>query len=91
VSVDGIIDLDERWRELLDFERSWTSRLAKEAAVRRRFGVSGARYYHALNRLIDRPEALRYDPMLVRRLRRIRELRRDARFGRLDLRARQTG
>jgi hypothetical protein len=29
-----------------------------------------------LNRLIDRPEALAYDPMLVRRLRRLRDSRR---------------
>jgi hypothetical protein len=76
----------ERWQDLLDFERSWTARLSKEVAIRRRFGVSAARYYQALNRLIDRPEALRYDPMLVRRLRRLREVRRRTRFAaRLEL------
>jgi hypothetical protein len=83
--VEGTLDLPERWPEILDFERSWTSRLAKDAAVRRRFGLSAARYYHALNRVIDRPEALRYDPVLVRRLRRLRERRRGLRFGGLEL------
>ena len=79
----------DRWQDLLDFERSWTARPSKEAAVRRRFGVSAARYYQALNRLIDRPEALRYDPVVVRRLRRLREVRRSTRFARrIDLHVR---
>jgi hypothetical protein len=69
------------WRDLLDFERQWwKSPVPKEAAIRRRFGVSPARYHQALNRLIERPEALHYDPMLVRRLRRLREERRRKRF-----------
>jgi Protein of unknown function (DUF3263) len=69
------------WRDLLDFERQWwKSPVPKEAAIRRRFGVSPARYHLALNRLIERPEALHYDPMLVRRLRRLREERRRKRF-----------
>jgi hypothetical protein len=50
--------------------------------VRARFGLSPARYYQLLNRLIDRPEALEYDPMLVQRLRRLRESRRRKRFAR---------
>jgi hypothetical protein len=76
---------EERWREILDFERQWWQSLApKEAAVRQRFGISPARYHHLLNRLIEQPEALEYDPMLVRRLRRLREVRRRKRFaGRL--------
>ena len=56
---------------------SWTSsvvggssRCPKERAIRERFGFSAARYQQLLNRAIDRPEALAYDPMLVRRLRR---------------------
>lgn len=72
----------DRWEDLLDFERTRTAHPAGEAAIRRRFGVSAARYYQALNRLIDRPEALRYDPVLVRRLRRLREVRRRTRFAR---------
>jgi len=76
-------DVDERWQELLEFERDgWHGPGSKEAAVRERFGLSPARYYQALNRAIDRPEALRHDPMLVRRLRRLRETRRSKRFAR---------
>jgi hypothetical protein len=75
------ITFPDDWRDLLDFERQWwKSPVPKEAAIRRRFGVSPARYHQALNRLIERPEALHYDPMLVRRLRRLREERRRKRF-----------
>jgi hypothetical protein len=71
------------WQEILDFERDWwKGSLRKERAVRARFGLSPARYYQLLNRLIDRPEALEYDPMLVQRLRRLREARRRKRFAR---------
>ncbi|MCJ7832247.1 MAG: DUF3263 domain-containing protein [Actinobacteria bacterium] len=48
----------------------------KDRAIRQGLGMSSARYHQALNRLIERPEALRYDPMVVRRLRRLREARR---------------
>jgi hypothetical protein len=73
--------IDVAWQDLLDFERqAWGSAVAKHLAVRERFGVSPARYYQQLNRLIDRPEALQYDPMLVQRLRRLREIRRRTRF-----------
>ncbi|TMK85082.1 MAG: DUF3263 domain-containing protein [Actinobacteria bacterium] len=74
---------DERWQDILDFERSWwKGRVRKEPAVRARFGLSAARYHQLLNRLIDRPEALEYDPVLVQRLRRLRESRRRTRFAR---------
>jgi hypothetical protein len=74
---------DEGWRDILDFERSWRGPASgKDLAVRARFGLSAARYYQRLNQLIDRPEALAYDPMLVQRLRRLREARRRTRFAR---------
>ena len=84
----GAVALDERERALLDFEReAWKLRIPKERAIRERFDVSAARYHQQLNRLIDRPEALAHDPMLVRRLRRIRESRRRRRVaGRLGIR-----
>jgi hypothetical protein len=75
-------DATIRWQDILDFERSPEHSPSKVVAMRMRFGLSPARYYHLLNRLIDRPEALRYDPMLVRRLRRLREVRRRRRFAR---------
>jgi hypothetical protein len=79
--------LDTRDRELLDFEReAWKLRMSKERAIRERFGFSAARYHQLLNRAIDRPEAIAYDPMLVRRLRRIRDARRRKRTaGRLGI------
>ena len=40
------------------------------------------RYYQALNNVIDRPEALAADPMLVKRLRRLRSGRQRARAAR---------
>lgn len=73
--------LDERSKGILDFERSWWQHPgSKERAIRERFGLSAARYYQLLNRLIDTPEALRYDPMLVKRLRRLRAARRRQRL-----------
>ena len=73
-------DLDPRSREVLDFEReAWKLSVTKERAIRERFGFSPSRYHQLLHKVIDRPEALVYDPMLVRRLRRVREVRRRAR------------
>ncbi|UGQ14834.1 DUF3263 domain-containing protein [Yinghuangia sp. ASG 101] len=72
--------LTERDLGILDFERQWWKHAgAKERAVRDRFGCSPTRYYQALNSLLDRPEALAHDPVLVQRLRRLREARQRAR------------
>jgi hypothetical protein len=77
---DHPTELDDRARQVLDFEReAWKLTITKERAIRERFGFSPARYHQLLHRVIDRPEALAYDPMLVRRLRRVREARRRAR------------
>jgi hypothetical protein len=68
--------LDERAKRILDFEREWWRYAgAKEQAVREHFDVSPTRYYQLLNRVIDDEEALAYDPMLVKRLRRLRSAR----------------
>ncbi|MEU1734243.1 DUF3263 domain-containing protein [Streptosporangium sp. NPDC020145] len=75
--------LTEKERELLAFERRWWRRPgAKEQAVREAFGISATRYYQLLAELIDRPEALAHDPMLIKRLRRLRETRRRERAAR---------
>jgi len=72
--------LTERDRAILDFERTWwTEPGPKDTAIRERFELSGTRYYQLLTELIDVPEALEYDPLLVRRLRRARDRRRRAR------------
>lgn len=74
---------DERMCALLDFERDWRAHQGdKSAAIRDRFDISPARYYQLLARLIDDPEALRYDPLTVRRLRRRRDTRREQRTAR---------
>lgn len=69
--------LSERERAILDFERErWRLPGSAERQIRLRFDLSSSRYHQLLNRLIETPEALTYDPMLVRRLRRLRESRR---------------
>jgi hypothetical protein len=69
--------------EILDFERQWWRYAgAKEQAVREKFDMSATRYYQVLNALIDQPDALAFDPMLVKRLRRMRAARTRARSAR---------
>ena len=81
-SVQGT-PLNERDTEILAFERQWWKYAgAKEQAVREKFQMSATRYYQVLNALIDKPEALAVDPLLVKRLRRLRETRQRARSAR---------
>lgn len=76
-------DLSDRDREVLAFERQWWKYAgAKEQAVRELFDMSATRYYQVLNALIDSPAALAHDPMLVKRLRRMRSTRQRARSAR---------
>ena len=75
--------LGERDRAILTFERQWWKFAgAKEQAIRELFDMSATRYYQVLGALIDRPEALAFDPMLVKRLRRMRAARQRARSAR---------
>ncbi|WP_051218362.1 DUF3263 domain-containing protein [Nocardioides insulae] len=75
--------LSERDQGILEFERHWWKYAgAKESAVREKFDMSSTRYYQVLNALIDRPEALAADPLLVRRLRRLRAARQRQRSAR---------
>jgi hypothetical protein len=72
--------LIDREQAILDFERSWWTRDGlKDAMVRDLFQVDLASYYQTLNELLDRPDAMDYDPLVVRRLRRLRDRRRRAR------------
>ena len=69
--------------EILSFERRWWQYAgAKEQAIRDNFDMSATRYYQVLNALIDRPAALAHDPLLVKRLRRLRSARQRARSAR---------
>lgn len=75
--------LSRREDDILAFERQWWKYAgAKEEAIKELFGLSATRYYQVLNALIDRPEALAADPMLVKRLRRLRSSRQKARAAR---------
>ena len=75
--------LSERDRLILAFERQWWKYAgATEQAIREKFDMSATRYYQLLNILIDRPQALEYDPMLVKRLRRLRSQRQRQRAAR---------
>ncbi len=72
--------LTETETEMLELERTrWKHPGAKDAAIVERFGLTPTRYYAALHRLIERPDALAYDPSTVGRLLRLRERRRAAR------------
>jgi hypothetical protein len=87
LTVTGDTDVEggltRREREILAFERQWWKYAgAKEQAVRDLFDMSATRYYQVLNALIDRPDALAHDPMLVKRLRRLRSARQRARSAR---------
>jgi Protein of unknown function (DUF3263) len=82
--TDGVTDgLSRRDREILAFERQWWKYAgAKEQAIRELFDMSTTRYYQVLNALIDTPSALAADPMLVKRLRRLRASRQRQRSAR---------
>src|SRR5690625_3302759 len=76
-------DLSERDAQILDFERQWWRYAgAKDDAINELFGLSATRYYQILNSLLDNPAALAHDPMLVKRLRRMRDQRQRARSAR---------
>jgi hypothetical protein len=75
--------LSEQQAALLDFEKIWWSMSgSKESEIRERFDISPTRYYQLLNALIDSPDALAHDPLLVKRLRRTRETRQKERTAR---------
>lgn len=63
----AILDLERRW---------WKYPGAKETTILEQLGMTATRYYQVLNTLLDRPEALAADPMVVRRLTRLRDARR---------------
>jgi len=72
--------LSARDKAVLDFERCWWIEPGpKDAAIRGKLGMSPTRYYEILGSLVDSPEALAHDPLVVRRLRRLRDQRRRAR------------
>lgn len=68
--------LTERDRRVLDFEGSWWEYPGpKDRAIRDYLDMSASRYYQALRRLMDDSEAARYSPLVVHRLRKMRNER----------------
>jgi hypothetical protein len=79
----GAESLSERDMRILTFERQWWRHHgAKEQAIREVFDIAATRYYQLLNELIDQPEALAFDPIVVKRLRRQRAERKRLRTAR---------
>jgi hypothetical protein len=75
--TDGSSTLSERDQAIIRFESSWfTLDEHRYDAIRSRFACSIEEYNLEVNRLIDEPAALEFDPLTVRRLRRHRERRR---------------
>uniref|UniRef100_UPI0035B14118 DUF3263 domain-containing protein n=1 Tax=Saccharopolyspora galaxeae TaxID=2781241 RepID=UPI0035B14118 len=76
-------NLTEQEAGILAFERQWWKRSGgKERAIRELFDMSGTRYYQVLNGLLDDQAAVRSDPMLIKRLRKLRASRQRARQAR---------
>lgn len=83
VGDESAAGLSERDRQIIDFERQWWKYAgAKEQAIKDLFDMSATRYYQLLNQLIDSQAALEHDPMLVKRLRRMRAQRQKSRSAR---------
>ncbi len=79
-ATEVLTDLEN---QILDFEKNWWRFTgAKESAIKELFNLSAPGYYQLLNDLIDRDDALAASPMLVKRLRRLREARMSARTSR---------
>ena len=79
-SPAGLSELEAR---ILEFEGTWWKFAgAKESAIKELFDLNAPRYYQLLNDIIDREDALIAAPMLVKRLRRLREARMSARTAR---------
>jgi hypothetical protein len=77
-------DLAQRDVAMLEFERSWWKHAGvKEQAIKERFDMSATRYYQLLNELLENPAAMAHDPILVKRLKRLRLYRQRQRVARL--------
>ena len=79
--MDG---LSKRDIDILDFERSWWKHAGvKEQAIKERFDMSATRYYQLLSELLESSAAMAHDPILIKRLKRLRAYRQKQRVARL--------
>lgn len=77
-------ELTQREIDILDFERSWWKHAGvKEQAIKEQFDMSATRYYQLLNELLESPAAMAQDPILIKRLKRLRTYRQRQRTARL--------
>jgi hypothetical protein len=77
---DSAAGLSELEIKMLEFERTWWRHAgAKESSIKELFNLTPPAYYQLLNNLIDRPAALMAEPLLVKRLLRLREQRTSSR------------
>jgi hypothetical protein len=68
--------LTELETQILEFERTWWRHAgAKESSIKELFNLTPPAYYQMLNNLIDREAALMAQPLLVKRLLRLRDQR----------------
>ena len=80
--IKPVEKLSDREQQILAFERKWWRHAgSKEQAIREQFELSATRYYQLLNKLLELPEALEFDPVTVGRLRRLRATRARTRSG----------
>lgn len=77
--------LTAREQKILAFEDAWADRpvSAREIATQRVLGMKHTQYLQALNRLLDREDAIAANPQLLYRLRGRREQRLRERSARL--------
>jgi len=76
------VDLTERQISIIEFERTaWQTEISKQKAIRKLFTISPSRYYQIRDELIDLPEAMKFDPMVIRRLQKQRRSRRAKKLG----------
>ena len=75
--MNPLSDLDAA---ILDFEETAPRSIGhKEEAIRAQLDISPVRYHQRLNLLLDAPAAAQSHPLLVARLRRLREERENTR------------
>jgi hypothetical protein len=73
--------LTDKEKAVLDFEASWWQEGGpKEVRIREQLELSPTRFYAILQELMESAEAMEYNPLVVRRMRRMRERRRRARY-----------
>jgi hypothetical protein len=76
IKLESSVALSDLEVRILEFERQWWRYAgAKDLGIKEQFNLSAREYYELLNNLIDREDALIASPLLIKRLRRLREAR----------------